>query len=164
MTSRLWMARVSPCLNGCDAVSDFTFQTQNAASSAATALANEVFVDGGLGLFDTDPELTTGCTDISLCAAFTPYGLDRDVALVLLTTNNQVEDFDAVTLGGVSRSRDLSILISPDFSEPGTYAKWSLSTQQPIPEPTTLLLLSSGLLALAGYRWRQGRREGQHIG
>ena len=35
--------------NGCDAVSDFTFQTQAAALLAATALLNDVFVDGASG-------------------------------------------------------------------------------------------------------------------
>ena len=32
-----------------------------------------------------------------------------------------------------------------------------------VPEPGTLLLLSSGLLGLAGYRWHQRRGEGTQI-
>ena len=47
--------------NGCDAVSDFTFQTQAAAAQAATALLSSVLVDGPAGNFDTQPNLTLGC-------------------------------------------------------------------------------------------------------
>lgn len=35
---------------------------------------------------------------------------------------------------------------------------------QIIPEPTTILLMATGLLGLAGYRWSQRRREGTHVG
>ena len=41
--------------NGCDAVSDFTFQTSAAAGLASQALLDQVFIDGGGGSFDTDP-------------------------------------------------------------------------------------------------------------
>jgi len=39
-----------------------------------------------------------------------------------------------------------------------------ISGQKVIPEPTTILLMGTGLLALAGYRWSQRRREGTHVG
>ena len=34
----------------------------------------------------------------------------------------------------------------------------------PIPEPSTMLLMATGLLGLAGYRWYQRRREGTQVG
>ncbi len=37
-------------------------------------------------------------------------------------------------------------------------------TPAAVPEPATIALLGSGLLALAGYRWHQRRREGTQLG
>ena len=63
--------------NGCDDVSDFTFQTSLAASVASQALLDQVFLDGPLGNFDSSPNLTNGCS-IGLastrCWSLTPYG------------------------------------------------------------------------------------------
>jgi hypothetical protein len=58
--------------SGCDEVSDFTFQSEAAAVLASQALLDQVFLDGA-NLFDTDPELTEGCTATTLCEATTPY-------------------------------------------------------------------------------------------
>ncbi|HIG00776.1 MAG TPA: hypothetical protein EYQ66_05655 [Myxococcales bacterium] len=47
--------------DGCDDVSDFTFQTQAAAILASQALLDQALLDGGAGLFDSQPGLTFGC-------------------------------------------------------------------------------------------------------
>src|SRR6185503_10562256 len=56
---------------GCDSVSDFDFATSADADAAANALLGQVFV----GIFDTHPELTLGCTDPLLCYAAIPMGI-----------------------------------------------------------------------------------------
>ena len=45
-----------------------------------------------------------------------------------------------------------------DFRQ-GTAVFSPSQPNQPVPEPTSLLLLASGLVALAGYRWHQGQHE-----
>ena len=47
--------------NGCDEISDFTFQTLTSASLASQALLERVFLDGPAGTFDSSPSLTHGC-------------------------------------------------------------------------------------------------------
>lgn len=63
--------------------------------------------------------------------------------------------FALVELGGA--------IVEVEFTRP---LSWSLTAKQPapIPEPNTIILLSTGLLGLAGYRWHQRRREGTQVG
>ncbi len=148
--------------NECDEVSDFTFQTEQDAKQAAQALLDQVLVNVAGGDFDDNPKLTKPCS-ADECSLFTPYKIDDFLvewevfSMAAINEDSGEEDvvrfrniiWDQNTRGGMGAIG---------------YAVWSLHTQQPIPGPTTLLLLSSGLLGLVGYRWRQGRREGQHIG
>lgn len=60
--------------DGCDEVSDFTFQTTRMVELASHALIETVFINGPSGLFDDNPSLTRGCIPgESLCYIFTVY-------------------------------------------------------------------------------------------
>jgi hypothetical protein len=58
--------------NGCDDVSDFTFQTEASATLASQALLDQVFLDGVDGAVDSLPSLTNGCEDATTCLANYP--------------------------------------------------------------------------------------------
>ena len=60
--------------NGCDQVSDFTFQTSQDSVLASQALEAQVFQSG---TFDEFPDLTNGCgaSVTGSCLVFTPHGL-----------------------------------------------------------------------------------------
>ena len=60
--------------NGCDESTDFTFQSEATADAAGAALMDQVFLDSALGLFDSNPELTAGCSNtFPSCFVMTPY-------------------------------------------------------------------------------------------
>lgn len=61
--------------NGCDEISDFTFQTEASALLASQALLDQVFLDSPEGMFDSNPPLTNGCgfSGPAACQAITPH-------------------------------------------------------------------------------------------
>ena len=65
----------------------FVFTTESAALAASWALLDQVFLDGGLGNFDSDPTLTNGCFFPNNCWALTPYQIMGANFLITQTAN-----------------------------------------------------------------------------
>lgn len=126
--------------SGCDSRSDFTFTSSSAATAASNALFNSVFLDSALGLFDSNPALTAGCSIVNLCGAYTPYHV---------TANGRVSNNVAINTPGSDQTLKAFPPANWNSKDSGTtvYAKWNLATS--IPEPGTVMLLSLGIAGLA---------------
>jgi hypothetical protein len=140
---------------GCDQASDFVFQTQVDALSAAGALMSSVFLDTSLGLFDSVPGITRGC-EISLlaCSIRTPYAI---------STSDPSLFFNVRALNVFVESADLvqDVLTPRAFDSGGvdsTFAIWTRSVTA-VPEPGQIALISICLLALASTRGKSRRNK-----
>lgn len=129
--------------SGCDALSDFTFQSIAEGVDASQALFDQVLLDiVGLDSYDTDPEKLIGCTNSGLCRILTPYGFTSEGNVAGASADNDaIEAGDIITPNiGISASLDLTGV---------TLANYAVWTAQPtsVPLPASGLLLGLSLIS-----------------
>jgi hypothetical protein len=133
--------------SACDQASDFAFNTLPDAQAAALALMNQVFLDIPPDFFDTQVQLTVGCTAIGgACFIFVPYATDGVTASLGAAKNMSIEPSDGVTTASLAVNADTTI--QPDQ----TWAIFTLAAA--VPEPGTIGLTMLGLAALLARRRR----------
>ena len=146
--------------NGCDDVSDFTFQTLESAILASQALLDQVFLDTISGNFDSTPHTTNGCEPSSVyghCFGFSPFGPPPVEGGYAPLATVQNAPFPLSCIGGscndaVNSAAGGVFADNPSLTDSPAYTFVIWSAPAPIPEPNTALLLSLGLVGLAARR------------
>jgi hypothetical protein len=129
---------------GCNAQTDFFFQTAEDASLAAQALLDQVLLDTLAGNFDSNPFLTSGCQGsqgLGVCVINVPY----------LTTVSQY--LSSAAFNFPSNSLDVVQASGGAADAPRSWATFLVSANQlsPIPETASwaMMLLGFGAIGFA---------------
>lgn len=144
--------------DGCNEDSDFDETSSSRALLMGQSLAEQVFIDSSLGLFDSEPSKTLGCegTTFGFCFARIPHQVLSGVVRRAINVKNLTGLGGTQVFGGTFGSGLTS-----------TSATFARFTPTVVPIPTALPLFGSTLFALTffGY-WLQKAAgvAGQHDG
>ena len=138
----LWTASCIDLYTGCDSAEDFDFQTEAEASLAATALLDQVFIDGPEGLFDSNPSLINGHNHqlLTQFIAVIPFGIAPEA----------ISSVSAYNFPSGNNFFSVEHTLNPAATVAETVFAYTLWT--PVPEPSTALLMGLGLAGLASRR------------
>ena len=138
--------------SGCDETSDFPFHSTALALLASQALLDQVFLDGVLGLFNSDPALTQGLGPVAVKGGImSPHTTDlwgpefhpAQLPIPAVVAYNRVAGFGPNSANAAAYHTPTEDLTT---NTSYTYAVWGAASI--VPEPTTALMLTLGLAGL----------------
>jgi hypothetical protein len=135
---------------GCDDTSDFFFSSNaDGARAASLALLDSVLIDSTAGNFDSEPELTRGCSFSGRCIVMTPFQIRNNSTLaeIVAADNYASTNTNVDQLGFPVRQPDAA------SQALDTWAVWTVSAEVPI--PAAAWLFGSGLIGLLGIARRK---------
>ncbi|OUR77841.1 hypothetical protein A9Q83_10030 [Alphaproteobacteria bacterium 46_93_T64] len=137
--------------DGCDDVTDFTFQTGAAANLASQALLDQVFINSSLGDFDASPEKTNGISNTHLGTIFTVYSYTApNIIDMIITSNYKGTNSDSYRtfLSYLNHYDQTNLAIQ-------TFARWTVTA---VPLPAAFPLYGAGLAVMGFIGWRRKRK------